>query len=87
MALTIPRLMGALFIAWAAYIAILLLFLLRFTVPIEITALFSILFIFFLVWLPLSAWTLGARDALLFSRTISRIMDKLYFTLGVHMRS
>ncbi len=82
MALTIPRLMGALFIAWAAYIAILLLFLLRFTVPIEITALFSILFIFFLVWLPLSAWTLGARDALLFSRTISRIMDKLYFTLG-----
>ena len=82
MAITIPRLMWGLFIGWAIFIAVLLLFLLKFTVPIEMTAIMGILFIAFFVWLPLSAWTLGARDALIFSRTIGQVFDKLYFTLG-----
>ncbi|CAI8013890.1 hypothetical protein GBAR_LOCUS8743 [Geodia barretti] len=82
MALTIPRLLGGLFLGWVVFIAVLLLFLLKISVPIEITAVFSLLFILFLVWLPLSAWTLGARDALLFTRTISQVFDRLYFILG-----
>ena len=82
MTLTIPRLVGGLFVGWALYIAVLLLFLLKFTVPIEITAVFSLLFIVYFVWLPLSTWTLGARDALFFTRTISQVFDRLYFILG-----
>ena len=89
MALTIPRLVWGLLIGWVAYVVVLLVLLDVFSVrenglgvPIEITAVFSLLFFVFLIWLPLSAWSLGARDALLFTRTISRIFDKLYFTLG-----
>jgi TRAP-type C4-dicarboxylate transport system permease small subunit len=81
-AMTIPRLLGVLFVGWAAFIAIVLLFLLKFPVPIEIPAIFALLFIVYFVWLPLSAWALGAREALLFNRTVSQIFDRLYFTLG-----
>ena len=89
MAITIPRLMWAMIIGWIGYLVALLLLLdiipVRedgLGVPIEMTVIFSLMFILFFVWLPLSAWTLGARDALLFSRTITSIFDKLYFTLG-----
>ena len=89
MALTIPRLVWGLFICWAAFIVGLLIVLdilpLRedgLGVPIEMTVLMGLLFIAFMVWLPLSAWTLGARDALLFTRTISRVFDRLYYILG-----
>jgi TRAP-type mannitol/chloroaromatic compound transport system permease small subunit len=82
MEMTIPRLKWGLLVAWAVFIGILMLFLLKYTVPIEITALMSLLFIVFFVWLPLSTWTLGARDALVFTRTITMVFDRLYFILG-----
>ena len=89
MALSIPRLMWGLLIGWAGYLVLLMIMLDIFSVkegglgvPIEMTVVVSLLFIALFVWLPLSAWTLGARDALLFTRTISQIFDKLYFTLG-----
>ena len=89
MALTIPRLMWGMAIGWIGYLVALLMLLdiipLRedgLGVPIEMTVIFSLLFIVFFVWLPLSAWTLGAREALLFTRTIGQIFDKMYFTLG-----
>lgn len=80
--MNIPRMVTMLVASWLVYFVGLVAFLLWITVPIEITALFTILFIAFFVWLPLSAWTLGARDALLFHRTISQVMDKLYYVLG-----
>lgn len=80
--MNIPRMVMLLAATWLVYFIGLVMFLLWITVPIEITVIFSILFIVFFVWLPLSAWTLGARDALLFNRTISQVMDKLYYTLG-----
>jgi TRAP-type C4-dicarboxylate transport system permease small subunit len=81
--------MWTLVIGWTGYIVALLILLDIFPiredglgVPIEMTVLFSLMFIAYFVWLPLSAWTLGARDALVFTRTIGQVFDKLYFTLG-----
>ena len=89
MALTIPRLLWGLFISWVAFIVALLVALDIFPlrenglgVPIEMTVLMGLLFIAYMVWLPLSAWTLGARDALLITRTISQVFDRLYYIFG-----
>ena len=82
MTMTIPRMVMILAAIWLIFFIGLVVFLLAITVPIEITVMISILFIAFFVFLPLSAWTLGAREALLFTRTISQVMDKLYYALG-----
>ena len=92
MAVSIPRLMWALVIGWIGYLVALLLLLdiipIRedgLGVPIEMTVIFSLLFILFFIWRPCrrGRWR---ESCVLFSRTICSIFATV-FHVGICLRS